>query len=148
MPAALALLLLFQQPNDAAEAKANYDQAKQFFEDGDYVAAAVMFEQAQQRYARVEKGDPEAHKRRRAALSNEATSYSQANLPIEAVSAFSRLRDAFAADMTEGERAQIDDAIKKLAAQIGTVHLGGIPDGADVRVDGRAAQKRTFQLGA
>ena len=146
MQAALVVLLLLQQPDDASEARANYDQAKQFFEDGDYVAAAVMFEQAQQRYARVT--SPEAHKRRRSALSNEATSYSQANQPIEAVSAFARLRDAFAAEMTADERAQVDDAIKKLQAQIGTVRLSGIPDGADVRVDGRAAPKREFQLGA
>ena len=135
------------------EAKAHYDRGKQFFSDGDFVAAAVEFGQAAQLYSDVASNpdgtirDPDANQLRRRALSNEATSYSQADLPVEALDAFALLRDQYASELSPDELAQIDQAIGKLRDRISTVTLVGVPKGAEVRVDGRVAPPEALTTG-
>ena len=129
-----------------AEADQQYRQAKEFFDDGDYVAAAVMFDLAQTIYARLERGadgavDSEVRRWRRAALSNMATSYAQAEMPVDAVDAFKLLRELFAAEFSDAALEEIDDAIKHLSTKVGTVVVRGLPKGADVRLDGRVAPR-------
>ena len=140
------------------EAKAHYDRGKQFFSDADYVAAAVEFGQAAALFSDVASNpdgtvrDQDAHQLRRRALSNEATSYSQADLPVEALDAFTLLRDQYASELSPDELAPIDQAIGKLRDRISTVTVSGLPRGAEIRVDGRTtlpeAVTAGFRIGA
>jgi hypothetical protein len=125
-----------------------YTQATTMFENQDFTAAAVTFGQAAQllshadRDAKNEVIDKEAHSYRSAALSNKATAYSRAGLYVEASAAFAELRDQFANELAEKDKAEINDAIAKLEERIGTVVLKGLPDeGLEVRFDGRLERR-------
>lgn len=126
-----------------AEAQAHYDRGRRFFGDGDFMAAAVEFRQAEVLLAPVAVNpdgavkDRDAWWSRRRALSNEATSYSQANLPVEALDAFVTLREQYGGELPVPDIQRIDEAIVKLRERIGTVELHGLPRDASGRIDGR-----------
>ena len=131
-----------------AQALKLYAQATQMFEDQDFIAAAVTFGQAQALFARVDRDatgavtDKEAHSYRNAALSNEATAYSRANLWVEANAAFVELRDQLGGELSATDRQEVDDAIARTADRIGTLVLRGLPAGElEVRIDGRLERR-------
>ncbi len=135
-----------------AEAQRSYDQAKDFFRDKDFVAAAVMFDQAQLIWGRLEHDesgavvDQDAHVKRGLAISNKASSYAQANMPVEAEDAFQQRRDLYGKELSPEDLQALDDAIANMKAQIGTVTLAGMPAdaaaSAEVHIDGRMAPKQ------
>jgi hypothetical protein len=127
-----------------AEAQAHRDRGKQFFADGDFMAAAVEFHEAGVLLAPVAVNpdgtvkDRDAHELRRYAIADEATAYSQANLPVEALDAFVTLRDRYGGELPVLDRQNVDEAIVKLRARIGTIELRGLPRDVSARIDGRA----------
>ena len=134
--------VLAQTPRE--QALRLYAQATKMFEDQDFAAAAVTFGQVAQLLGRVDRDDSgavidkDAHSYRNAALSNKATAYSRAGLYVEAVAAFSELRDQFAAELADKDKLEIDDAIARIGERIGTVVLKGLPaEDLEVRFDGR-----------
>ena len=126
-----------------------YAQATKMFADEDWIAAAVTFGQVHAILARVDRDatgavvDREAHSYRNAALSNKATSYARGGLYVEAYNAFEELRAQFAAELSETEREEVDEALARMADRIGSVKLTGIPETGDVevRIDGRLERR-------
>jgi hypothetical protein len=128
-----------------------YAQATKMFDDQDFIAAAVTFGEAATLFARVDRDasgkvvDDEAHSYRSFALSNEAASYSRANLYVEAYTAFAALREQFGDEMAQRDHAaldSIDDAIKTTSERIGTLVLAGLPAGElEIRIDGRLERR-------
>jgi hypothetical protein len=121
-----------------------YAQATKMFDDQDFIAAAVTFQEASALFARVDRDtagtiiDADAHAYRNASLSNEATAYSRANLFVQAHAAFVALRDQFGNELAQHDRDEIDDAIARTGEHIGTLVLAGLPAGdLEVRIDGR-----------
>lgn len=138
--------VLAQTPRD--QGMKLYTQATKMFDDSDFIAAAVTFGQAAQLLSRVDRDDKgvvidkDAHSYRNAALSNKATAYSRAGLYVEASAAFAELRDQFASELADKDKAEIADAITHIEERIGTVVLKGLPDeGLEVRFDGRLERR-------
>src|SRR5262249_12420881 len=82
-------------------------------------------------------------RRARAGDSNKASSYAQANMPVEALDAFQQRRDLYANELSVEVLHALDDAIANLRSRIGTVVLGKGPAGVvlEVHLDGRMAPK-------
>jgi hypothetical protein len=129
------------------EAQRHLDRGRRLFDDGDFVAAAVEFSQAAEQLATIARGpdgtviDQDADRRRRRALTYAATAYAQADMPVESLDTFVQLRTEYASQMTPTEQADVDDAIRRMKERIGQLEVAGLPDGADVRLDNRAAPK-------
>lgn len=134
---------------EEAEARADtfFEKAWRFFEHEDFAAAAVVFGHAEGLYAQLAAGpDGRAAGARfrrcaYAALSNSATAYSAANMPVEAVEAFRRLEATYGEDMPPDERPRVAAAIDGLSRQIGLLALAGVPEDAELRLDGRALSR-------
>lgn len=128
-----------------AEAKAHYDRGKKNFANQDFLAAAVEFGLAEKLFANIETGpdgqivDADAHGQRRKALSNEATSYSQAKMPVEARDTFVLYKHVFESELPPDEVQATQSAIDKLEETIGSVRILGMPTDADARLDGQRA---------
>lgn len=125
------------------EAFEHYDRGRRFFADEDFVAAAVEFRQSYHLFALIARddsggiADPQARDYSRRALSNQATSFAQADMPVDAYDAFALLRSEFGAELDPEFRLAVDDALAKLEQRIGTATIRGWPEGAVVRLDGR-----------
>lgn len=138
------------------EALAHYDRGKAAFQNGDHVAAAVEFAQAHELFAPLARdrdgaaGDPSAKAWDRTALTDEATAYARADLPVEAFDAFSQLKASFAAELGAERIAAIDQALEQLTSRIGTLELRGVPSDTEVRVDGVLVAKadKPFRIAA
>jgi hypothetical protein len=123
------------------EALAHYDRGKAAFESGDFVAAAVEFSQAHEHFSALATSTDAASAGRardwdRTSLSAEATSYSRADMPVEAHDAFLQLRAGYETVMTPEQRSEIDAALQRIASRIGQLEIRGAPGQAEVRIDG------------
>jgi len=123
-------------------------QARQFFESHDYRAAGIWFDQARRLYQRLERGpdgqivDPDAHLLAVKTLLRAATAYTQAGMPVEALDRLTEARDQFAAEIAaieaeSGRTVDVAGGIARLTALVGRLQLDGLPDRAEVRIDGR-----------
>lgn len=126
-------------PTDpAAAADTLFAKATTFFVEKDYAAAAIVFAQAARAFEKLPDDDAHARQCTWAARSNTATAYSRAAMPVEALAAFRELLKEHEDELPPGDADLSRQAIADLSKQIGTLVLDGIPDDADVRIDGLA----------
>lgn len=156
LPARSTLQELVGHDPVLCEAEAHYARGKVRFKDSDFIAAAVEFRQARELFARWRASAVEPLKAdkieayERTALSNEASAYSRAKMPVEALAAFKLLLSRFGEALAAERVAQIKQAIATLGDRIGRIRFSGLSGDKRelVRVDGRliSADKRAAPL--
>jgi len=83
-------------------------------------------------------GDASTRAYARTSLSNAATCFSRAGMPVEAREAFRLLLSEFGPQLSPADRDAIEAALARLDDRIGELEIRGVPLRGEVRVDGRA----------
>lgn len=145
-------------PATSVDAQAHADRGVALVAANDFVAAAVELEEAERGFALAARApdgsvrDADAEERRRRAVAAAAAAWARADLPVEALAAYGRLRATSAAQLSPEALAELDATMAALERRLGRVRVTGVPAGATVRLDGRVAAaaigERDVPLGA
>jgi tetratricopeptide (TPR) repeat protein len=107
-----------------AEAKKHFDRAMELNNDGQVAEAVIEFKRAYEIAPQ------------HTVLYNLGQAYITLAKPVEAVAALQRYLDEGGKDIKPARRAEVEQEIARQTTRIATLEIRGLPDGAQVRVNG------------